>query len=256
MKTFKCLLTFILNAGLAIADSCTTSTVSLQPTATAGASVPTDGADQISLEITGCSDISGFGGLNSVARVNLYKNSFTEVNLAGLRITDQIRIADNPNLEKIVLPDPRPGQTVSLPPTGTDAPQWTDVEIVDNPQLNTDNIEYQGSFKFWDWGARDLSSFVLSGGDFHSDFFYPVSTPDRQYPEDGHVYTTTRFVLNSTDFTFDCSYLNSRRYQGAFKGDYTCQGRTVVPSSAQGFPSSRTTLLSAIAAAICYVALV
>ncbi len=152
-------------AGLTIADSCTTSTISLQ-------AQPTNDAGQISLEITGCSNnISSFPNLHTVARVNLYRNSFSELNLAALHITDQIHIADNPNLERLVLPDPRPGQTISLPPTGTDAPAWTDVEIVDNPRLSTDGIVYQGSSaNFWAWGARNLSSFVLSGGNFHSDF--------------------------------------------------------------------------------------
>ncbi|KAI1100897.1 hypothetical protein F4804DRAFT_344376 [Jackrogersella minutella] len=236
-----------LAAGFAVADSCTTSTISL-PT-------PTDGAEQISLEITGCSNFTGISNLTNVARVNLYKNNFTELDLASLRITDQIRIADNPNLETIVLPDPRPGQTVSLPPTGADAPQWTVVEIVDNPRLDTDNIKYQGSANFWDWGVRNFSSFALSGGNFHSNFFYPISTSAGDYPESGHVYVTDSFVLNSTDSTYDCSYLNSLKYQGSIKGNYTCQGRTVVPSIACSFLKPRDVLWGVVVAAIMFVGL-
>ncbi|OTA95256.1 hypothetical protein M434DRAFT_29125 [Hypoxylon sp. CO27-5] len=242
-------------AQVVVADSCTTSTISLQTESSTTANVPvaTDSADQISLEITGCGNLTGFSNLTVVARVNLYSNSFTEVDLASLRITDQIRIADNPNLETLVLPDPRPGQTISLPPTGTDAPQWSVVEIVDNPGLDTDNIKYQGSSNFWDWGVRNLSSFALTGGNFHSDFFYPLSTGN--YPEDGHVYVTTSFVLNSTDSTYDCAYLNSLRYHGSFEGDYMCQGRTVVPGSAYRLSNSRLTLLGGLGAAVFFVEL-
>ncbi|KAI0838383.1 hypothetical protein F5Y06DRAFT_267975 [Hypoxylon sp. FL0890] len=249
------MLLMTLAAQLAIADSCTTSTISLQThsSAVADAPVATDGTDRISLEITGCGNLTGFANLTTVARVNLYSNSFTELDLASLKITDQIRIADNPNLETIVLPDPRPGQTISLPPTGTDAPQWTVVEIVDNPQLDTNNIKYQGSANFWDWGVLNFSSVTFSGGNFHSDFFYPLSTGN--YPQDGYVYVTTSFVLNSTDPTYDCAYLNSLRYHGSFKGDYMCQGRTVIPSSAAGLSNSRIILLSGLGATILFVGL-
>lgn len=105
-----------------------------------------------------------------MARVNLYKNNFTELNLTSFRITDQIRIAGNPNLETLILPDPKPGQTISLPPTGTDAPQWSVVEIVDNPLLDTYRIKYQGGSSFWDWGLRNLTRFTFADGNFHSDF--------------------------------------------------------------------------------------
>ncbi|KAI1413354.1 hypothetical protein F5Y13DRAFT_29132 [Hypoxylon sp. FL1857] len=252
MKTFPYLPIFLLSAQLVVADSCTTSTILLQTT-TADAPVATDGADQISLEVTGCGNLTGFSNLTTVARVNLYSNTFTELDLANLRITDQIRIADNPNLETIVLPDPRPGQTISLPPTGTDAPQWTVVEIVDNTQLDSNNIKYQGSANFWNWGLSNLSSFALSGGNFHTEFFDPPQAGN--YPEEGHVYVTSSFVLNSTDQTYDCAFLNSLRYRGSFKGDYTCQGRTVVPSSAHGLLSSRVTLLGGLGAAVSFVVL-
>ncbi|KAI1139142.1 hypothetical protein F5Y05DRAFT_339765 [Hypoxylon sp. FL0543] len=255
MWTSPYLLIFLLGAQLVVADSCTTSTISLQPRSSVVTDAPaaTDGTEQISLEITGCGNLTSFSNLTSVARVNLYSNSFTELDLASLKISDQIRIADNPNLETLVLPDPRPGQTISLPPTGTDAPHWSVVEIVDNARLDTDNIKYQGSSNFWDWGVRNLSTFALSGGNFHSDFFYPLSTGN--YPEDGHVYVTTSFVLNSTDPTYDCAYLNSLRYYGSFQGDYVCQGRTVVPSSADGLSNSRLTLLSGLGAAVFFVGL-
>lgn len=255
MKPFPYISIFLLGAQFVVADSCTTSTISLQTGSSTTADVPvsTNNADQIGLEITGCDNVTGFSNLTAVARVNLYSNSFTELDLANLRITDQIRIANNPNLETLVLPDPRPGQTISLPPTGTDAPQWSVVEIVGSPGLDTNNIKYQGSSNFWDWGVRNLSSFALTGGNFHSDFFYPLSTGN--YPEDGHVYVTTSFVLNSTDSTYDCAYLNSLRYHGSFKGDYMCQGRTVVPSSAYGFSNSRSTLLSGLGVAVFFVRL-
>ncbi|KAI1377985.1 hypothetical protein F4677DRAFT_414114 [Hypoxylon crocopeplum] len=230
-----------------VADSCTTSTISLQAQSTSSA--------EIGLEITGCNNTSDFPGLTTVARVDLYENSFTELDLAGLRITDQIRIADNPNLERLVLPDPRPGQTVTLPPTGQDAPQWTDVEIVNNPRLDSSNIEYQNSSNFWDWGAQNLSTLVLSGGNFHWNFFYPQSTSTGDYPKTGSVYVTTRFVLNSTDSTFDCSYLNELRYQGALQGDYSCQGRAVNPISASSLGNSRNGLLGGLVVAAWFVRL-
>ncbi|KAI2471570.1 hypothetical protein F4781DRAFT_102353 [Annulohypoxylon bovei var. microspora] len=259
MKTYLCFLASIINVGITVANSCTTSTISLLAHPAAATNVPanSNAADQISLEITGCDKLTNFSDLNTVARVNLYKNNFTELDLASLRITDQIRIAGNPNLETLVLPDPKPSQTVSLPPTGTDAPQWTVVEIVDNPLLDTDNIKFQGSSNFWDWGLRNLSSFALSGGNFHSDFFYPLSkTSTGDYPEPGHVYVTDSFVLNSTDSTYDCSYINSLRYHGSFKGNYTCQGRTVVPSLANSLSRSPTTLLGGFLVAVCIGSLI
>ncbi|KAI1385898.1 uncharacterized protein F4822DRAFT_357324 [Hypoxylon trugodes] len=255
MKSYEGFLTFIL-AGLAVADTCTTSTVSFQPSSSTASDPPasTSGSSQISLEVTGCSKFSNFSDL-TVARVNIYNNSFTEINLANVRITDQIRIANNPNLEKIVLPDPRPGQTIPLPPTGTDAPTWTDVEIAGNPQLDSDNITYQGGASFWDWGVRNLSSFVFIDGNFHSNFFYPISTSTGSYPEKGHVYVTSRFIVNSTDSLYDCGYLNSVRYYGSIKGNYTCQGRTVMDGLARGISSSHSSnaLLGALVVAVCFV---
>ncbi|KAI0381427.1 hypothetical protein F5Y04DRAFT_255481 [Hypomontagnella monticulosa] len=234
MNTYLYLLVWILSAEFVAADSCTTSTISLDTHSATAVNGPssTDGVAQISLEVTGCDNPPDFSGLTAVARINLYKNSFTELNLTGLRITDQIRIADNPYLEALVLPDPKLGQTVPLPPTGTDAPQWTDVEIVDNPRLDSDNITYQGSSNFWLWGAQNLSSLTISGSNIHSNFFYPQTTSTGKYPDESRVYTTTKFELNSTDSMYDCSYLNALRYEGLFKGEYTCQGRTVVPSAA------------------------
>ncbi|KAI0892416.1 hypothetical protein F4806DRAFT_239201 [Annulohypoxylon nitens] len=198
----------------------------------------------VSLEVTGCDNFTGFPDLKTVARVNLYKNNFTELNLTSLRITDQIRIAGNPNLGTLILPDPKPGQTISLPPTGTDAPQWSVVEIVDNPLLDTYKIKYQGGSSFWDWGLRNLTRFTFADGNFHSDFFYPLSSDD---PEQGHVYVTESFFLTSTDSTYDCAYLDSLRYHGSFKGNYTCQGRGVVPALADRTSSSRISLLCGLA---------
>ncbi|KAI2606731.1 hypothetical protein GGR54DRAFT_405695 [Hypoxylon sp. NC1633] len=254
MKTYLSLLSLSLSSGLVVAD-CTTSTISLQTQSTTVADVPaaTDRAEGLSLEITGCNTSSEFHGLTSIVRINLHENSFDELDLSGLQITDQIRVANNPNLTRLVLPNSRPGQTVSLPPTGTDAPQWTYVEILDNPQLDSDNIEYQDSANFWDWGAQNLSTFILSGGGFHSNFFNPISTSSGGYPEEGHAYVTTRFILNSTDSNFDCSYLNDLRYRGFFKGDYACQGRLVVPSPANSLSNSRDPFLGALAAAVFFV---
>ncbi|KAI1086478.1 hypothetical protein F5B19DRAFT_479072 [Rostrohypoxylon terebratum] len=246
MKTHLYLLAFIINRRLAIADSCTTSTISLETQAAAAADAPINGNDasQVSLEVTGCDNFIGFSDLKTVACVNLYNNNFTELNLTSLHITDQIRIAGNPILETLILPDPKPGQTISLPPTGTDAPQWTVVEIVDNPLLDTNKIKYQGGSSFWDWGLRNLTRFTFSDGNFHSDFFYPLSSND---PEPGHVYVTESFFLTSTDSTYDCAYLDSLRYHGSFKGNYTCQGRGVVPAFANRTPSRHISLLSGLA---------
>ncbi|KAI0886835.1 uncharacterized protein GGS22DRAFT_118298 [Annulohypoxylon maeteangense] len=252
METYLYFLALILRVGLAVADSCVTSTVSLTTQAATTTNAPTgkNDASEISLEITGCNNITGFPNLTTVARINLYRNNFAELNLTGLRITDQIRIASNPNLETLVLPDPKPGHTISLPPTGTDAPQWTVVEIVDNPLLDTYKIKYQGGSSFWDWGLRNLSRFTFSGGNFHSDFFYPLSG---DVPESGHVYVTDSFFLNSMDSTYDCAYLNSLRYHGSFKGNYTCQGKTVVPSLAGRMPISRVNFLGGLVVAFCLV---
>ncbi|KAL7619500.1 hypothetical protein AAE478_010040 [Parahypoxylon ruwenzoriense] len=126
--------------------------------------------DTDDLEVTGCNNLSSIADLNTIAHVNLYKNTFTELDLAALRIMDHIRIADKPNLERLTLPDPRPGREVELPPTSADAPQWTNVEIVDNPQLDTNNVKYRDRSNFWSWGTGNLSYFILAGGNFHSNF--------------------------------------------------------------------------------------
>ncbi|KAI1080398.1 hypothetical protein F5B20DRAFT_111422 [Whalleya microplaca] len=180
--------------------------------------------------IGGCSSLSGFFNSTTIDNFTLIGNNFTELDLSGLRINDAMRIVDNPALEKVLLPNPSSLQDSQLPPTGPDAPQWKHAEISGNPRLDSKNILMQSTSNFWAWGAQNVSTLIFQGV-FHSDFFYWQQTPKGKYPDTSLVYTTDQFSVNSTDMLFDCEFLNAMRYQGLFKKDYSCQGRSLRSSS-------------------------
>ncbi|KAI0007915.1 hypothetical protein F4779DRAFT_481470 [Xylariaceae sp. FL0662B] len=190
------------------------------------------------LSVGGCSSLSGFFNSTTVGNFTLFQNTFAELDLTGLRVNYSMRILENPNLEKISLPNPSSLQASQLPPSGPDAPQWKHVDIGGNPRLDSSNITLQTTSNFWDWGAQNLSTMIFAGN-FHSDFFYWQTTPKGKYPDTSCVYTTDRFGLNSTDPLFDCEFLNALRYQGLFRGNYSCQGKSIPSSASNGGPSRR-----------------
>ncbi|KAK9773998.1 hypothetical protein SCAR479_09338 [Seiridium cardinale] len=104
------------------------------------------------LNITGCAYFFPFHETTLVNTLNLYQNNFTALELDWLQVKDTISIMDNPNLSdimflsSIVVPD----VASHGPPNGTEAPQWKELVIVGNPELDSAKIGFGGWEKsFW-----------------------------------------------------------------------------------------------------------
>ncbi|KAK6068488.1 hypothetical protein SCUP234_11158 [Seiridium cupressi] len=210
------------------------------------------------LNITGCADFFPFHETTLVNTLDLYQNNFTALELDWLQVKDTISIMDNPNLSdimflsSIVVPD----VASHGPPNGTEAPQWKELVIVGNPELDSAKIGFGGWEKsFWYWGVRNLSSLVLTGSQLHNAFFDPDDYSGRPLPETDHTYTTAEFTVSSDAIGFNCSYLDTLRSKGLFQGSYTCQGNTIaagpVPGSAVRRATSMGTLISVLVAVLC-----
>ncbi|KAK9788670.1 hypothetical protein SCARD494_09687 [Seiridium cardinale] len=189
------------------------------------------------LNITGCAYFFPFHETTLVNTLNLYQNNFTALELDWLQVKDTISIMDNPNLSdimflsSIVVPD----VASHGPPNGTEAPQWKELVIVGNPELDSAKIGFGGWEKsFW---ASD-----------------PDDNSGRPLPETDHIYTTAEFTVSSDAIGFNCSYLDTLRSKGLFQGSYACQGNTIaagpVPGSAVRRVTSMGTLIGVLVAVL------
>ncbi|KAI1874962.1 uncharacterized protein JN550_002391 [Neoarthrinium moseri] len=193
------------------------------------------------LNITGCANFFPFPDATTVNALNLYQNTFSDLELELLEVKDSIRIMDNPNLDHVLFPNSDLVRSVIYgPPTGSKAPQWKELVITGNPKLDSDQLDFADTdWGFWYWGARNLSTLIMTGSSLHNKFFDPDDTTGQRLPETNHTYTTAEFRVSTDAIGFNCSFLDSLRSKGLFQGSYSCQGNTIPAGPVPGTAMSR-----------------